>query len=852
MLGPCERYLPELRAPHTAYEHWHRYLLATRFVAGKEVLDVACGEGYGSDLLAAHAARVTGVDLDPEVVRRAAHRYPRENLTFLAGSVDRVPVAGGAAFDVIVSFETIEHVTPDVQARFLDEARRLLRPGGLLIVSTPNRAAYSEKQHYHNPYHFHEFAGDEFRAFLGSAFPNVRVVCQRVYAGSYVWSPGQSSAELTEFQVEWTEGGIRPAAGDRKEELYYLAICSDGPVPDPGHSLLLDADDVAFSHAGEDAAVSTLYVDDGGGFREDLACRQPAAQGEFELTFPLDSFPPARGLRWDPVEQRLCRLRLEAVEWVDGDGLTHRLDPAAVASNGTTGPSGEIAFETFDPVVYLPVAGPVRRVTLRGRCEADDLATSLATIERGLREARTPPPHTTTLYADDGGGFREDLACRLPLAPGGAFELTFPLDDFPPARALRWDPTEGRPCRVRLDAVTWRDAAGRDHPIDPDGVATNGDRDGDGAYRFDTLDPFVVLPVAGEVRAVTVRGWWEVDPEAATIVRLDADRRAARAELVTTWRERDAARVELAAETDRQQGLTSTLFVDDGDGFRPDLALSHLAPAGGNGEFTLVFPVPEARPVQGLRWDPFEYRLGRVRLSEVTWTAADGGVRAVDLAGVTSNGAPAPDGWHEFDTPDPSFYLPVSGPVTGVTIRGTWESDSPQVSQCRLHDLVRVGRQRLEELEALRQRLLAEAEAVRERQLAEAEAVRERQLAEAEGRHRRQLADRELLLRKFAQVAREELAASLTDNAVLRQQAGGLRGQVGELRGRLAAREQELAEAGRRLDDREANLRAVLTSRKWRFITRAAAAVYFLPRLLTAYGRSLRGRVTRLPTRAGR
>ena len=92
MTAACERYLPEITGAHIAYEHWHRYLFATQFVAGKRVLDIACGEGYGSSLLAERAEHVTGVDIDPEVVRRAASRYARPNLTFLCIFDGGIPI----------------------------------------------------------------------------------------------------------------------------------------------------------------------------------------------------------------------------------------------------------------------------------------------------------------------------------------------------------------------------------------------------------------------------------------------------------------------------------------------------------------------------------------------------------------------------------------------------------------------------------------------------------------------------------------------------------------------------------------------------------------------------------------
>ena len=104
-----ERFLPWMTDPVINYEHLHRYRAARDLAAGRAVLDLASGEGYGSAMLAEVAASVVGVDLDQQAVRHAAQAYQRRRLRFLQGSVTALPV-GSRQFDLVVCFEALEHI----------------------------------------------------------------------------------------------------------------------------------------------------------------------------------------------------------------------------------------------------------------------------------------------------------------------------------------------------------------------------------------------------------------------------------------------------------------------------------------------------------------------------------------------------------------------------------------------------------------------------------------------------------------------------------------------------------------------------------------------------------------------
>src|SRR5689334_1946598 len=108
-------------------EHFHRYFLARQLCRGKDVIDVASGEGYGAALLSQVARSVVGVELSLEAVAHASAAYGRRNVAFLAADARAMPLAD-ASIDVVVSFETIEHFWE--QETFLTEVKRVLRPGG--------------------------------------------------------------------------------------------------------------------------------------------------------------------------------------------------------------------------------------------------------------------------------------------------------------------------------------------------------------------------------------------------------------------------------------------------------------------------------------------------------------------------------------------------------------------------------------------------------------------------------------------------------------------------------------------------------------------------------------------------
>lgn len=161
-------------------EHRSRYRFACQFVAGKRVLDAACGTGFGAVMLASAGARsVTGVDLDLRTLSSEASTTQRARMRFIVGDVASLPISGNS-IDVVVSFETLEHVT--TPADCVAEFWRVLSPGGTLILSTPN-AFFYPGGHSGNPYHVHEFTPQELLDLLLEKFIRVDLGTQRVRPG---------------------------------------------------------------------------------------------------------------------------------------------------------------------------------------------------------------------------------------------------------------------------------------------------------------------------------------------------------------------------------------------------------------------------------------------------------------------------------------------------------------------------------------------------------------------------------------------------------------------------------------------------------------------------------------------
>lgn len=239
-----ERFTPEC-VREMAYEHWHRYAWVSRWVAGKRVLDAACGEGYGSAMLAQSAQNVVGVDLSEASINHARQRYPAANLRFERANCLELPLPD-ASVDIVVSFETLEHLAEHDE--LLQEFKRVLRPGGFLALSSPDRKTYSDDTGYDNPFHVRELYRPEFEELLARHFPAWRLFGQKLAFQSLLWSiqAGQGSECLTLDGDELSAGPL-----PKLEPLYYLALAAadEQALPSaPGLSLYADRQASVYAH----------------------------------------------------------------------------------------------------------------------------------------------------------------------------------------------------------------------------------------------------------------------------------------------------------------------------------------------------------------------------------------------------------------------------------------------------------------------------------------------------------------------------------------------------------------------------------------------------------------------------
>ena len=320
-----ERCVPWTPDIPVVYEHMHRYLWAAGLVEGRRVLDLASGEGFGAAILARSAESVTGIEIDQRTVDHSSLNYGSEWISFTLGDAQDLSAFPDASFGAVVAFEMIEHV-PD-QERVLGEAARVLTPDGLLIISTPERRAYSGGESRNNPFHVKELDLGEFRALLGAYFEHAVVWGQRTITGSALSALDAGETDDAPSRTFFIEPeGDEWIVAEGMSPLYLVALASRAPLPPAAHdSTLADADIRLVRSAerrGADAIEAVMRVADERA-KEAAAARRALADREDELFVR---------------RQRIAELQAE----------THRLSgELAVANKASAEMRGSITWKAY-------------------------------------------------------------------------------------------------------------------------------------------------------------------------------------------------------------------------------------------------------------------------------------------------------------------------------------------------------------------------------------------------------------------------------------------------------------------------------------------------------------------------
>lgn len=204
--------------------HLHRYAISLELAKDKKVLDIASGEGYGSHLLAEVAKEVVGVDIDEKVVQFANRKYSKKNLQYKVGSTSSIP-SEDQEFDLIVSFETIEH--HDEHEQMMLEFKRVLKPGGKIIISSPDKKNYTDIPKYTNPFHVKELYIEEFKSLISKHFSFSKHFNQNLYYNSIIVADDGHSTAFAEFNGDFEK---IEAVRTLSVPMYNICIASDSPL----------------------------------------------------------------------------------------------------------------------------------------------------------------------------------------------------------------------------------------------------------------------------------------------------------------------------------------------------------------------------------------------------------------------------------------------------------------------------------------------------------------------------------------------------------------------------------------------------------------------------------------------
>ncbi|AFZ03540.1 methyltransferase domain-containing protein [Calothrix sp. PCC 6303] len=198
--------------PFANLEHMIRYAFVAPFIQGKRVLDVSCGSGYGTQYLALQGAtQVVGVDIDQESIEFAQKFHQHPAITYIQSDAHHIQELADASFDVVISFETVEHV--ERPRDFLFELKRLLKADGQAFISCPNDYRVSP---WISEFHLHKFRFSEFRDLMVSIFGETVFLGQHHTLASCLFKPTITSEKFSQFEA-YRDSSLSP-----KFDKYYV------------------------------------------------------------------------------------------------------------------------------------------------------------------------------------------------------------------------------------------------------------------------------------------------------------------------------------------------------------------------------------------------------------------------------------------------------------------------------------------------------------------------------------------------------------------------------------------------------------------------------------------------------
>ncbi|MDQ0301614.1 methyltransferase domain-containing protein [Ancylobacter polymorphus] len=315
-------------------EHLHRYFFARAFCRDADVLDVASGEGYGSNLLAQVARSVVGVEVDLAAATHAARAYGRPNLSYVNGDARALPLPD-ASIDVVVSFETLEHFFEHEQ--FLAEVKRVLRPGGRFIISSPDRAVYSPLGSSANPFHVNELTRHEFERLLSRHFRPTFMFLQRPVLGSVLFPEGQARGVLS-FERRG-ENHYEASSGIPRAP-YNLVVASDGHLDEAQASVFFETSAIGdiLSQGSERAREQVAFAQ----VREEYEAQVRATRAELRAAEHGTRSALSRAERAEEALARLSATRSLEVEAMVA-GLREDLRAVTVAAEQHVARTADLA-----------------------------------------------------------------------------------------------------------------------------------------------------------------------------------------------------------------------------------------------------------------------------------------------------------------------------------------------------------------------------------------------------------------------------------------------------------------------------------------------------------------------------